>query len=179
MYIKSMIQNKRPTLKTLVLRGLFIVIGLAVAWVVVVLAVFIFSWHHSNHLNQQRLQTLQNDSILHCQVPQISAWHTEDVNVAGTTHGIGFGGTAPTSVTRDFNLNNANPISVISAFTACAQKDGWTLTQYSDFKRPEPYLEATKVFPGGWMATLGITTELNPSFTGQSIIQLDLETDGV
>ena len=160
-----------------------IVLGLAVALMIVVLlviALFIAGWLHSDATNTERLHELQSDSLLRCHVSQITPWHAEDSNEVGTTHGIGFGGTAPTAVARDFYLNSADPPSVMSTLLACAQQSGWKMSILPGANQQDT-VSATgvKTFPGGWQATLDMGVERHAPFASQPIVQIVIQTDAV
>jgi hypothetical protein len=157
--------------------AILLVLGGVASCTVAVVAAVIIGWRHSDKLNEQRLKLLQADGVLHCPVAKITPWQEkEEINadLAGTTHGIGFGGRSLTSVTRLFSLNDADPPNVINAFTVCAQSSGWTLA-----KRPYAALTGTKSFPGGWKAYLNIYIENHPPFANQPIVQVDLKADPI
>ena len=146
-------------------------------YIILVVVVNIFVWHRNDILNAQRLKLLQADSLLRCPVIKISPWHEKEEMIAdmvGTTHGIGFGGRSPTSVTRMFSLNGADSEDVIQSFAVCAQSSGWILT-----KRPNLALSGTKSFPAGWTANLRIHVLNNPPFTNQPVVQVQLSTDPI
>jgi hypothetical protein len=165
------------------MRGLLITVGvvslLMTACVVLVVVLTAINWHSSDTLNGQRLHALQSDGLLRCQVAQISPWHARDVNRAGTTHGIGFGGTAPTVVARNFYLNDADPTSAMTTFLSCAQNSGWKVEQLPRAAGQVFSLTGTKIFPGGWMASLGIGVLMHAPCASQPIIEVYLQTDGV
>jgi len=145
--------------------------------IVIVVAATLIAWRHNDTLNAQRLRVLQADGIFHCRVGTISPWREKEemnADIAGTTHGIGFGGRTQTSVTRLFLLNGADSANVINAFTGCAQTGGWTLA-----KRPYIALSGAKSFPDGWRAYLNIYLESRTSFASQPILQVSLTTDPI
>ena len=154
---------------------IFLILIGAGSLIITVVAATLIVLQHIDDLNAQRLKLLQADGILHCRVAKISPWHeTEEINadIAGTTHGTGFGGRTLTSVTRLFSLNGADPTNVLSAFKVCAQTSGWMLA-----KRPSAALSGTKSFRDGWTANLNIYMESHTPFANQPIIQITLSTD--
>jgi len=156
---------------------ILLVLAGVVSYIIVVVAANIIVWHHSDSLNAERLKILQADGVLQCRVAKISPWHEQEernADMAGTTHGIGFGGRAPTSVTRFFSLNDADPANVIDTLTICAQSSGWMLA-----KRPYIALSGTKSFPGGWKAFLNIYIENHPPFAREPFVQVDLRADPI
>jgi len=114
-----------------------LIIGLVLAvalCLIVFVAANLIVWRHHDSVNARRLKSLQADAILRCDVAKITRWNEKEemnADLAGSTHGIGFGGRTLTSVTRVFRLNDAEPASAIDAFTACAQSSGWVLGQTS------------------------------------------------
>ena len=158
-------------------RLILLLLFAGVAWVIVVIAANLILWRRHDAINAERLKTLQAESILRCRVDKITPWHEKEeisADLAGTTHGIGFGGRALTSVTRMFSLNDADPANVISAFATCAESSGWTLA-----KQPYVALSGTKAFPKGWTAYLRIYLESHPPFAGQPIVQVSLSADPI
>jgi len=162
--------QKSKKIRRIVLITIAGIVSLPILYIVI-LAI---SWLHSDHANAQRLKTLQADGILHCNVTQIAPWHGEDVDTAGGTHGIGFGGTSPTLVAREYYMNGADTKGVLNAFAGCAQADGWQMSQTFD----NSSLQATKTFPGGWLATLLIAIEKQAPHNAQPVVEVQLETDG-
>jgi hypothetical protein len=154
-----------------------LVLGAVGSCIIVVVAAIMIGWHHSDDLNAQRLKILQADGVLHCRAAKISPWHEKEeanADLAGTTHGIGFGGRTLTSVTRLFSLNDADPANAINTFTVCAQSSGWMLA-----KRPYVALSGIKSFPGGWKAYLSIYIEDHTPSANQPIVQVDLKADPI
>ena len=154
-----------------------IVLSAAVALAIVV---FIVGWLRSDAINTRRLHELQSDSLLRCHVAEITPWHAEDSNEAGTTHGIGFGGTAPTAVARDYYLNSADPPSVMSTLVECAQHSGWKVSILRGANKQDIVsVTGVKTFQGGWQATLDMGVERHAPFASQPIVQIAIQTDAV
>jgi hypothetical protein len=152
------------------------VLGGAALYFVTVVAVNLIVWWYHDNLDVQRLRVLQADGIWQCEVATISPWHEREersADTAGSAHSVGFG-SYPTTVTRLFRLNGADPASVIQTFTECAQSRGWALTT-----RPGAALSGSKSFPGGWTAYLSIYIERRPSFVDQPIVQVSLLTEPI
>jgi len=153
---------------------ILLVLAGVVSYIVMVVAANMILWHHNDVLNAQRLKILQADSILRCRIPTISPWHEKEemnADTVGTTHGIGFGGRAQTSINRFFSFNGTDPADVLNSFTACAQTSGWMLD-----KQPYIALSGTKLFPDGWRAYMRIFVLSHPPFTNQPILQVNLFT---
>jgi hypothetical protein len=125
----------------------------------VFVAAIAIRWHRDDQMNAERLKTLQSDGLLSCQVDRIVPLRSSDADRLGTTHGIGFGGTSPTTVTRSFSLNGADPTTVMAAFARCAQANGWTLTHQA---AKESYIMGIKTFSGGWQASLLVSVSVRP-----------------
>jgi hypothetical protein len=136
----------------------------SIAIIVVIVLVFVaataISWYRDDQMNAERLKTLQSDGLLSCHVDRIVPMHSRDHDRLGTNHGIGFGGTSPTTVFRAFSLNGADPTTVMAAFTKCAQTNGWTLTQQS---AKDLYTAGLKTFSGGWQASLLVVVSTRPA----------------
>ena len=157
---------------------LLVLAGIATLTIItiIIVAAILVAWWHADSINAERLKVLETDGILRCHADNVSPWREEErnVDVAGTTHGIGWGGRAPTSVGRFFSLNGASAANALSAFTVCAQSSGWVLT-----KLPGVDLIGTKSFPGGWTALLRVFLVKHSPITDQPLIQLSLTTDPV
>jgi hypothetical protein len=152
------------------------VLGWAALYFVTVVVVNIIVWWYHDNLDVQRLRVLQADEIWQCEVATISPWQEQEersADTAGSTHSVGFG-SYPTTVTRLFRLNGADPASVIQTFTECARSTGWALTT-----RPGVALSGSKSFPGGWTAYLSIYIEHHPFPVGPPIIQVRLLTEPI
>jgi len=150
-----------------------VVLGGPALYVVTVVAVNLIVWRYHDNLNVQRLRVLQADRIWQCEVATISPWQEQEersADTAGSTHSVAFG-SYPTTVTRMFRLNDADPSSVIQTFTECAQSSGWALTT-----RPGAALSGSKSFPGGWTAYLSIYIEHHPFPVGPPIVRVSLLT---
>jgi len=164
---------KRATARLIIL----IVLAGVATYIMMVVSANIIVWHRNDNLNAKRLKLLQADGILQCRVAKISPWHEKEernADMVGSTRGIGFGGRTLTSVTRVFSLNGADPANVISAFTVCAQSNGWMLA-----KQPYIALSGTKSFPDGWTASLSLYIGSHTPFANQPIIQVNLTTDPI
>ena len=152
------------------------VLGGAALYVVTVVAVNLIVWRYHDNLNVQRLRVLRADGIWQCKIATISSWHEQEergADTAGSTHSVGFG-SYPTTVTRLFRRNGADPASVIQTFTECAQSNGWALTT-----RPGAALSGSESFPGGWTAYLNIYIERRPFPVGPPIIRVSMLTEPV
>lgn len=164
--------------KRIPVRKIFLLILAGFGAVILAVAASAFlSYRHENRVNAQRLKILQADAILRCRVPGIGLWHEQEeisADRVGSTHGIGFGGLTLTSVTRMFTLGNADPAAVKDRFRACAQSDGWVLSQH-----PYAALSGTKLFPGGWKARLNIYIVRHAPFADVPLVQVDLSTDPI
>lgn len=156
-------------------RTVFIIGGILCSLPIIYIIILAISWTHSDNLNVQRLKVLQADGVLSCNIGQITASHTEDVNARGTTHGIGFGGTSPTVVSRDYYLNNADSKTVLDAFNACAQANGWKTSPTPG----EPGVQGEKTFSGGWQASLLITIDRLAPHDKQPVVNIYIDTDGI
>ena len=168
------IKRSRKVTPRLIVLSVLAGVGL---YIIVAVVVTIIVWRHNDHLNAHRLKILQAESVLHCRVAQISPWHEqEEINadMVGTTHGIFFGGRAPTSLTRVFTLNGADPADVVNAFAACAQSSGWMLAKPS-----YAALSGTKSFSEGWTAQLNIYLGSHAPFITQPFVQINLSTPPV
>jgi hypothetical protein len=154
---------------------LLVLAGIATLTIIIVAAPLV-AWWHADSVNAERLKVLETDGILRCHADNVSPWREEErnVDVAGTTHGIGWGGRASTSVGRYFSLNDASAANALSAFTVCAQSSGWVLT-----KLPGVDLIGTKSFPGGWTALLRIFLVKQTPITDQPLIEVLLTTEPV
>jgi hypothetical protein len=156
-------------------RAILLLLGGAAVYVIAVIVVNLVAWRQDDKINERRLRILQADSILRCAVTNIRPFREQeemDADIAGTTHGIGWGGRAPTTVTRMFTLNGGDPADVISAYTLCAQSSGWMLEK----QRAIP-LSARRSFTDGWNAYLNIYFLNRTPFTDQPVIQISLTAD--
>jgi hypothetical protein len=155
-------------------RLLLVVLAGIATFTIIIVAANIVAWSHADSVNAERLKVLETDGILRCHADSVSPWHEEEeinADLAGTTHGIGFGGQTPTSVDRFFSLNSANAANAMGAFAVCAQSSGWAL-----IKQPGAALSGTKSFPGGWTAYLRIYVLEHSPIADQPLIQVDLIT---
>lgn len=126
--------------------------------------------------NTQRLNALEADGVLRCQVAGISPARGS-FDRAGSA-GIGFAGQAPTLVTRGFNLAGAAPAAVMDAYVACAKTHGWQVVRDPVFRNGDLFATGTKTFPGGWTGQLLIAISQQP-LAGQPEVDIQLSTDGV
>ena len=129
-----------------------------------------------SHANHSRLHTLQADPVLRCQVAGLGAPRVFDA--AGTTHGIGFGGTAPTEVDRTFPMGNADPTTVVMTIAACARTAGWDATVHYYPRQPAPTVTGLKRYQGGWQASLLVTIGRDAG-AGPQVVYVQIETDPV
>lgn len=156
------------------------VVGVIAAIFLLILIVLIIGWVGDNNRNADRLRALEADGILRCQVPGIVPLPSKDVNTTGTSQGIGYGGTSPTLVTRDFYLGSASPASVTVELMNCAKASGWIVTMLpGSLADSTTSFRGTKVFSGGWMAALNMGVMMHAPFANQPIVELSMETDGV
>jgi hypothetical protein len=149
----------------------------AAAYIIIVVAVNIIVSLHHDDVNARRLKILQSDTVLSCNVSRITPWHEREernADAAGTSSGIGFGGRSPTSVTRLFSLNGADPPNVIDALRVCAQSSGWTLV-----KQPGVALNGTKSFPDGGAAYLKIYIGSQIPLADQPIVMVTLTAEPI
>ena len=153
----------------------WIIIILIIAGYIVSIAIH---YHHADQVNAQRLKTLQSDGLLTCSLAPIAPANG-NTDACGSNHGIGFGGTSPTIVTRYFDLNGVDPDSAIVAFARCAQAGGWVVTSREEFKKQEIYLRGRKTCPGGWRADMFIALGWRPFAPANSppVVQIQLDAE--
>jgi hypothetical protein len=146
-----------------VARGLAIVAALVIAALLAACG--------SDQENDRRLHVLQADQFLRCRVDGAKRWKALDT--AGTTHGIGFGGTSPTLVIRDLRLTG-NVGRVTAQLSTCAAQAGWSVhpltTGIAGFW-------ARKRFEDRWNATLNVYVG-NPALQPPAV-EIRIETDPV
>lgn len=102
-----------------------------------------------------RMDALRQDPLLRCSVSGATPWQASDI--AGTDHGIGFGGTLPTTVSRVYHLDAARADEVLDAFLACARDAGWRASRTPYRSRDTAWVTGTKAFPGGWTGYLRVS----------------------
>jgi hypothetical protein len=122
--------------------------GLAIAAALVIAA--LLSACGSNQENSRRLHILQQDQFLQCRVDGAKPWTVLDK--AGTTDGIGFGGTSPTLVLRDLRLTG-NVGRVTAQLSRCAAQAGWPV---HPFTTGIAGFWARKRFEDRWNAILNV-----------------------
>ena len=126
----------------------------------------------SGRENRRRLHVLHQDQFLRCRVDGAEPWTVLDT--AGTTHGIGFGGTSPTLVLRDLRLTGSID-QVTAQLSACAAHAGWSVhpltTGIAGFW-------ARKRFEDRWNATLNVYVG-DHVFRQQPAVQIRIETEPV
>jgi hypothetical protein len=144
--------------------------GLAIAAALVIAA--LLSACGSDQENDRRLNVLQHDQFLRCRVDGAKPWTVLDT--AGTTHGIGFGGTSPTLVLRDLRLTG-NIDQVTAQLSTCAAQAGWSV---HPFTTGIAGFWARKRFEDRWNATLNVYVG-DHVFRQQPAVEIRIETDPV
>jgi hypothetical protein len=120
-----------------------------------------------NGTNQHRLHVMQADPVLRCSVTGVTPWLTLDS--AGTTHGIGFGGTSPTTVSRILHLS-ASPAVVLRSYLQCALAAGWSASlQFGA-------VNGTKTFERQWEASLFVGAGEH-DFRGGPAVVITIDTE--
>jgi hypothetical protein len=147
------------------------------AWVVIVIIINMIVVRHNATINMQRLRSLQSDGVLHCPIAAVTPWREpedESADEAGYgPHGaIFYLGFVPTAIERVFTIKNANAGSLISAFSQCAQANGWAVS--SDVLSG---VSGRKSSPDGWNARLHVFYGTSTPFIDQPYIQVHLEAD--
>lgn len=144
--------------------------GLAIAAALVIVA--LLSACGSDQENDRRLSVLQHDQFLRCRVDGAEPWTVLDT--AGTTHGIGFGGTSPTLVLRDLRLTG-NIDRVTAQLSACAAQAGWPV---HPFTTGIAGFWARKRFENRWNAILNVYVG-DHIFGQRPAVEVRIETDPV
>ena len=118
----------------------------------------------SQHVDAQRLATLQHDPLVVVAAPGTSSLNHADS--AGTGNGIGFGGTSPTVVSRALRLHGSRT-AVARFYAQTAIRNGWRVSTVRCSAKTD-LISASKQFPG-WIATatigVGDHYELGPAVT--------------
>jgi hypothetical protein len=147
-----------------------VAMGLAIATALAI-AVFL-SACGSDQENDRSLNILQHDQFLRCRVHGVKPWTVLDT--AGTTHGIGFGGTSPTLVLRDLRLTG-NVDRVTAQLSACGAQAGWPV---HPFTTGIAGFWARKRFEDRWNATLNGYVG-DHVFKQQPAVEIRIEADPV
>jgi hypothetical protein len=122
--------------------------------------------------NRRRLGVLEGDPVRHCQLTGVQPW--EEIASAGTRHGIGFGGIAPTLVGLNWHLTG-DAATVATALRTCAVAAGWAIDRSS---AGGAMFSARKTFEGKWTASLVVGVGQH-AYRGKPAASVTIETDPV
>jgi hypothetical protein len=128
----------------------------------------------TNHVDEERLAILERDPLATAQAPGTTFWKI--LSVAGSDHGIGFGGSSPTSLDVVRRLQGARS-SVTRSYAQEAIRSGWRVLNIRCYGTYD-VISSVKQF-SGWTANVLVSVDFpfDGSYEGKRVVMLNFVTD--